>query len=381
MKTKQIDYVVLIIVIALALFGVLMVFSATFYTEQVKASSGLDSAIKQGILATTGMLIMLSISYVPFRTYNRFRIRGNPVIPIFVALISAGLLLYCILVGIIEGRGINGAQRWLTIFGISVQPSEIGRFAVLLFVADDLAHKKQDIPGCKNIIELVKLLFPSFLITGIISLLIIAGRSMSMCMTTLFLFACLLSAAGVKWQHLGIFAIIGGVAAVAMVFMEDYRVARVLIFRDPWRDTQGDGYQLIQSLYALANGGLFGVGPGNSRQKLSYLTYGESDFILSIIGEEYGFIGVLILLAAFALLVFRGYRIANYQSDAFGSFLAVGVTSTIWLQLVIHCLVVTSSMPPTGVPLPFISAGGTSMWIFMAQTGILLNISRYNRLL
>ena len=152
-------------------------------------------------------------------------------------------------------------------------------------------------------------------------------------------------------------------------------MARLTIFTNPWEDPRASGFQLIQSLYALGAGGLFGVGLGNSRQKYLFLTYCESDFILSIIGEEFGFVGVAVLLIVFIALIWRGTLTAMYAPDTFGLLMAAGITALIAIQVIINVAVVTSSMPPTGVPLPFISAGNTSLIIFMSEIGVLLNIS------
>ena len=172
-----------------------------------------------------------------------------------------------------------------------------------------------------------------------------------------------------------------GALALGVFFTvtEDYRMARAVIFTDPFSDPSDKGYQLVQSLYALGSGGLTGVGLGNSTQKYLYLTYGDSDFIFSIIGEEIGFIGIVAMLAVYALLMVRGLRCAWYAQDTYGLMMATGIISTIAIQLLINVAVCTSSMPPTGLPLPFISSGGSSIVIFMAETGILLNVSRFSR--
>ncbi len=417
MKTRPFDYVVALVVTGLVLFGIVMVFSASYYDAQVAGGSGLSDGIKQAILSAVGMAVMtiliffryttfnkwrITLSFPiapPYRTENRWRLAWRswpvnanmshgrsraggfrlyysvPILPALILLVSYGLLVYLFF----AGEETYGATRWLTIGGISIQPSEIARFGMLLFIADDLAANHKQIKRCESFLALIKVIMPSFLVAGLTTGLILSGKSMSMGMTALFLFFMMLIAAGVKGRHLGIMVLLGLVLATGLILMEPFRVARMAIFRDPWQDPQDTGYQLIQSLYALANGGLFGAGPGGSRQKFAYLTFGDSDFILSIIGEEYGFIGITLLIAVFGVLVFRGYRVANLAQDSYGAFLATGITSIVWIQLIINALVVTSSMPPTGLPLPFISAGGSSLVIFLAQMGVLLNISRHTR--
>ncbi len=165
-------------------------------------------------------------------------------------------------------------------------------------------------------------------------------------------------------------------AGAALLGLEGYRSSRLAIFQNPFADPQGDGYQLIQSLYALGSGGIFGTGLGSSRQKYLFLTYGESDFIFSIIAEELGLIGAMLLLAVYFVLIFRGIRVAMHCQDLFGSMMATGITAIIALQVLINVAVVTVSIPPTGVPLPFVSAGSSSLVILLAAVGVLLNISR-----
>jgi cell division protein FtsW len=183
-------------------------------------------------------------------------------------------------------------------------------------------------------------------------------------------------AAGINWKRFAVMLSACGVFGFVFTVTEAYRLRRLLIFLHPWSDPRGDGYQIVQSLYALGNGGLFGVGLGNSRQARLFLPYAESDFILSIIGEELGFVGFAVLVVFFWVLIWRGLLVATRAQDEFGMLMATGITSLIGIQFLINVLVVTSTMPPTGVPLPFISNGNTSLVIFMAAVGILLNISR-----
>ena len=251
---------------------------------------------------------------------------------------------------------------------------------MIVLTAKTLSNKDNlELARSWRIKELFSGLLPYFVILLIVAVLIVFEPSLTM---TLMLFAavlCMFIAAGIKWRILftlgGTAAIVGAIA----IWSQEWRRDRVGIFLTPWLDPNDTGYQLTQSLYALGSGGLLGVGLGNSKQKLLYLTYGNSDFILSIIGEELGFIGVTLLLIAFIILIVRSYVVAINCKDLFGTILAVGIVSTIAIQTVMNVAVATCSIPPTGVPLPFISSGNTSLIIFMAEMGILLNVSRQTR--
>lgn len=422
MKGRRYDYIIALVVVGLTLFGVVMVFSASYYDAQVSGENAWSNVTKQAALAVGGIVLMAVASNFRYTVFSSFRLplripmwriyrtenamvnawRSWPTnayvghermhdgrhvmtysVPVWSSLllvVSWGALLWLAVGG---GNNYYGASRWISLFGISVQPSEFARLGVILFLADDLSANYKQIRFCgNNLFALVKLLLPSFFVTGVTAVLIMLGNSMSMTMTTLILFLAMLTVARVKPRHLVLMIILGVALALALIFGGDeFRQVRFTIYHNPWNDPQNTGYQLIQSLYALANGGLFGAGPGGSRQKFAYLTFGDSDFILSIIGEEYGFVGIVLLLAAFSVLVWRGYKTASLARDSFGAFLAVGMTSIVWIQLLINALVVSASMPPTGLPLPFISAGGSSLLVFLGQMGVLLNITRHTRTL
>lgn len=370
------DYIIFVLVTALSLFGLIMVFSASYYTYAVKAgASGISVLLKQGWMVVIGLVLMIITMNIPYHLYNRFRVKGFSIVAVLAVLASVVLLM---IVLILPGD-LNGAKRWINIFGVSIQPSEIGRFAMIFFVADEFSRKREDLTQRRDFIRFAKAFAPSLFVAGGICALILAGSNLSMTAATGLTFICMCVAAGINWRFIALMCF--GALALGTLFTitESYRMARVLIFTDPFSDPQGNGYQVVQSLYALGAGGLTGVGIGNSTQKYLYLTYGDSDFIFAIIGEETGFIGIILLLAVYALLIYRGLRCAAFTVDTDGLLLATGIISTIAIQLIINVAVCTSSMPPTGLPLPFISAGGSSMIIFMVETGILLNVSRFSR--
>ncbi len=366
MKQKHpLDYLILGITIILTLFGLVMVFSASFYLSQSKGGEGIYFLTKQLLGAGIGILALLIACYVPYKVYNR------PLVPFFLMGVSVLLLVVVLFV---DSK--NNVNRFLTIGGVQFQPSEIGRFSLIVFIAWWVSKHGEDLRS-KNIKRFLKGLLWPLVATGVITGLILIGKNLSMAASTLMIALVLLLVAGVDWRPFAL--MLGGAVGFGVLFSvtEAYRMKRLTIFLDPWKDARGDGYQLVQSLYGLGAGGLFGVGLGNSRQKLLFLPYAESDFILSIIGEEFGFIGLMLLMAAFWILVWRGMLVSAKAPDEFGMLLGVGITALVGIQFLINVLVVTSSMPPTGVPLPFISAGNTSLVVFMTAVGILLNVSRH----
>ena len=224
--------------------------------------------------------------------------------------------------------------------------------------------------------NLTKGVFPMLFIMGAFGLVLLLQKNMSMMVILLMTGVVMLFLGGAEIKHLLLLAGIAAPILVVAVLIEDYRVSRVLMFMDPWESTEAGAYQLRQALLALGSGGVFGQGLNFSRQKLLFLPYGESDFIFAIIGEELGFVGCTLLILAYLFVIYRGVRIAMRCKDRFGSLVAAGITAVIGMQAAINIAVATSSIPPTGQTLPFVSAGGTSLVIFLAAAGILLNISR-----
>ncbi|MBN2879682.1 MAG: cell division protein FtsW [Clostridia bacterium] len=361
------DYIVAVAVIVLALFGIIMVFSATYYSEQASGNTGEEYFFSQVIGVILGILVMLILSYIDYRLFKN-------------KIIVYGLLIFSIvfLIVVYFTPKINGAHRWIDLGLFYFQPAEVARFAMIVFTAKTLSeYENLEIARSWRLKEVFSGLTPYFVVLVVISGLIVFEPSLTMTLMLIGAVFCMLIAAGMKWRlffTMGTFAAIAGALAI---ISKKWRLDRVMIFMTPWEDATDAGYQLTQSLYALGSGGLFGVGLGNSKQKLLYLTYGDSDFILSIIGEELGFIGVSILLIVFIVLIVRCFVIALNSRDLFATILAVGIASTIAIQTVLNVGVATCSIPPTGVPLPFISSGNTSLVIFMAEMGILLNISRH----
>ncbi len=368
MKKGSPDFVVLIIVVGLVIFGMLMVFSASYYNTQVEGGSGYYYLTKQAIGAGIGFVVMIIISFIDYHILQK----GG--LSFLFLIISIGLLVLVLAIG--EEK--NGAVRWLDLKIFSFQPSEIARLAMLIFTANFISRRSKAL-RTDSIAEYFKISFPVIFFLVLTCGLIIVEPNLSMMISVLAVIFCILVASGTHTKPLLSMVGLGALTGAAFIFASDYRMKRLQIFLDPWKDSRGDGYQLVQSLYALGSGGIKGVGLGNSKQKHLYLTFGESDFILSVIGEELGYIGVILLIGVFGILIYRGIKIAQSAPDSFGLLLGSGIVSMIAIQVIIHIAVITSSMPPTGMPLPFVSAGNTSLIMFMAAIGVLLNISRKSK--
>ena len=285
-----------------------------------------------------------------------------------------GLTFVLLALVFVPGLGMEsyGAKRWVSILGFSIQPSEIAKFALVIFTAAYMSDNHEKVKTLKG-------LMPVLIVGGLMCVLIMLEPSMSVTMCIAFVTLFMLIIGGMSKKHTLMFSIPAAAMVPLLVVLEPYRLKRLLAFIDPWASPQGEGFQLIQSLYSLGDGGWFGVGLFNSRQKYLFLPFAESDFILSIIGEEIGFIGTILLMAVFFLLVYRLIKIALGAKDRFGAMLVSGVAFIIAVQTLLNIAVVTGSIPPTGLPLPFISSGGTSVMVFMAGIGICLNVLRQSR--
>ncbi len=285
-----------------------------------------------------------------------------------------GLTFVLLALVFVPGLGMEsyGAKRWVSILGFSIQPSEIAKFALVIFTAAYMSDNHEKVKTLKG-------LMPVLIVGGLMCLLIMLEPSMSVTMCIAFVTLFMLIIGGMSKKHTLMFSIPAAAMVPLLVVLEPYRLKRLLAFIDPWASPQGEGFQLIQSLYSLGDGGWFGVGLFNSRQKYLFLPFAESDFILSIIGEEIGFIGTILLMAVFFLLVYRLIKIALGAKDRFGAMLVSGVAFIIAVQTLLNIAVVTGSIPPTGLPLPFISSGGTSVMVFMAGIGICLNVLRQSK--
>jgi len=362
-KIGRIDYPIVLMVGLLCAFGLVMVFSASYYYAQNTASVGYDGYYyirKQAMYLAIGFPLMLMISLIDFRKLEKFKVVG--------ILLSIALLVLVL----VFGQETNGAKRWIVIGGQSIQPSEIAKFGMMLYMCAFMAKKHAVMQSFS------KGMLPMLLVIGIICGLVMLQPNMSMAVIMGLMGYALLFIGGCDTKQMLLLAVVFAALFALLAVIEPYRVAGLTSLVNPWEDALGDGYQLIQSYYALGSGGLFGVGLNNSHQKLLYMTYGESDFIFAIVCEELGLIGGIAVLAAYGFIVYRGIRIALLCRDRFGSMLAGGITVVFGLQVFVNIGVCTGLLPTTGQALPFISAGGSSMMIFLAAMGVLLSISRFN---
>lgn len=361
-RPKSPDFIIFFAVMALLAIGVIMVYSSSAVSAYVNFSDSYYFLKRQLIWVSLGFLAMLftmSLDYHVWRTLAK---------PIMLGTLI--LLLLVLIPGV--GKVVNGARRWIGFgsFG-AFQPSEIAKLSMTLFCADSLS-RYQD-----RINSFFKGLMPHLVMLAIIFGLILKEPDLGTALViggTVFI---LLFSAGAKISHLVSLGVTGIAGIIVAIIVEPYRLRRLLAFSDPWSDPLNTGYHIIQSLYAIGSGGLFGVGLGRSREKFLYLPEPHTDFIFAILAEELGFIGTVTIVLLFFLFAWRGFKVAVSAPDIFGSMLAAGITSMIGLQALMNIAVVTASMPVTGIPLPFISFGGSALIFTLAGVGILLNISRY----
>lgn len=348
----------LIIPVLLSLFGALMVYSASKYSAEISYGNKFYFLKKQLIGVSLGAVAMIFTA-----NFNYVRLKKIRYPLLIISLVA--------LVLVFTPFGVEnyGAKRWIKFFGITIQPSEIVKFAFVVYAAAYFSNKPE------RALSLAGLL-PVLGVGGGICVLIMLEPNMSITVCVGAIMLIMLFVAGVKFRHLAIIIAPLLVLAPVLIIIEPYRLKRLLAFINPWASPKGEGYQLLQSLYALGSGGLFGTGLFKSRQKYRFLPFAESDFILSIIGEELGFFGAAILFIAIGFFVYRGLVAAAKCKTYFGTLLGIGIISVFAVQAGVNALVVTGSIPPTGLPLPLISSGNTSIIVFLAAFGVLYNLSR-----
>lgn len=357
-KTKRMDYSFLTVVLILLCYGLIMVFSASSASAHYQHGDVYYFIKRQLAWAAIGLGIMFLISRISYKTIYKYSLH--------ILAVSVILLLLVL----VAGTTVNGAKRWLGFGSFSFQPSEVAKFAIIVFLSRSLSVNTNALN------RFTKGFLPYVGIIGFVALLVFLEPHLSGAIVIGLTGFAIMWAAGAKLKHfcaVGIPTVIIGVIAM---FSADYRAARVMTFFDPFKDTSGSGWQIVQSLYAIGSGGFFGLGLGQSRQKYLYLPEPQNDFIFSIICEELGFIGAILVIALFALLIWKGIKIALKAPDRYSSLVVIGIISLIAIQVIINIAVVSSSMPATGMPLPFFSYGGTSLVFILAQMGVILSISR-----
>jgi len=361
-KSGRYNIWLIISLVLLILIGFIFVYSSSMYSAQLNYGDKFYFLKKQIIGALIGVVALLFTANFNYQLYNKYKI---PII--IVSLVLLALVF-------IPGLGVSnyGAQRWIKMPGFTIQPSEIAKFGFVIFCSAYLSKNKDITHTFKGII-------PILVAGGLMCLLIMLEPNMSITICVGLVMFIMLFIGGAKIKHFLILGVPVLALGILLVVIEPYRMERLVAFINPWANPQGEGYQLIQSLYGLSAGGLFGVGIFNSRQKYLFLPFSESDFIFSIIGEETGFFGCLFVIILFGIMIYQGIKISMQAKDRFGSYLACGIVAVIATQVLVNIAVVSGSIPPTGVPLPFISAGSTALVVFMAAIGILINIQKQSR--
>ncbi|SFA46499.1 spore cortex peptidoglycan biosynthesis regulator SpoVE [Parageobacillus thermantarcticus] len=362
-KKSTPDFLLIILTFSLLAIGLIMVYSASAIWAEYKFHDSFFFAKRQLLFAGVGiiaMFVIMNIDYWTWRDWSK------------ALMIACFVLLVLVL---IPGVGMvrNGSRSWIGVGAFSIQPSEFMKLAMIAFLAKYLSENQKNITSFKRgLLPALMLLFIAF---GMIMLQPDLGTGTVMvgtCIAMIFV-------AGARVSHFIGLGVLGLAGFVALVLSAPYRIKRITSFLNPWEDPLGSGFQIIQSLYAIGPGGLFGLGLGQSRQKFFYLPEPQTDFIFAILAEELGFIGGSLVLLLFSLLLWRGVRIALGAPDLYGSFLAIGIICMVAIQVMINIGVVTGLMPVTGITLPFLSYGGSSLTLMLMAIGVLLNISKHAR--
>lgn len=363
MRRDSVNLVLLVSILLISFFGIVMIYSASYVWADYKFDNPYKFVINQGIFFGLGVVLMFVISHIDYRKYYNF---SNLII-----IVCMSLLILVLIPGV--GTVRNGSRSWFGIGSFGIQPSEFMKLGLIIFTSKYLVNNERILKNFKKgILPILSVLLLTFFLimlqpdfgTGMIIIMSILG---------------LLFVGGVDFKFFLKLGIVGIVGIVGLILIAPYRIKRILSFLNPWLDPLGSGFQIIQSLYAIGPGGLFGYGFLNSRQKHFYLPEPQTDFIFSIISEEFGFMGILIVSCLFLLIIFNGFKISRGCNDLFGKYLAFGITFQLAFQCVLNLMVVVGLIPVTGVTLPFLSYGGSSLLITLCSMGIILNISRYQR--
>lgn len=359
----KVDYLLLISVIIIAVFGVIMIYSASNVWAEYKFNDPYKFVKNQLLFLVIGLVFIYIVSKIDYKNYHNY---SNYIL--------IGCIILLILV-LIPGIGTvrNGSRSWFGIGSFGIQPSEFTKLALIMFTAKYLSKNIKDMKYIKK--GVLPILGLTIIIFGLIMLQPDFGTGFIMVCTIIGM----LFVAGVNFNFFFKIAGVGIVAIIGLIIAAPYRVSRILSFLNPWQDPLGSGFQIIQSLYAIGPGGLFGFGFGNSRQKHFYLPEPQTDFIFSIISEEFGILGIIIISTLFLIIFIRGFKIARNCKDLFGKFLVTGIIFGLAFQTLLNLMVVVGLIPVTGVTLPFLSYGGSSLLITLVGMGIVLNVSRYQK--
>ena len=359
---KKIDKPLLFTTLFLIVFGIVMIYSASSIWSEYKFNDGFHYVKLQTLFAVIGIVLMFIVSKINYKFYYK---KANTVI-----LICLGLLILVLIPGIGSIR--NGSRSWFGIGPLGVQPSEAAKLGLIIFASKYLSNSREFLKSYK------KGVFPILLVTLFFFGLIMLQPDLGTGVILTLAIISLLFVSGVNMKFFFIMGILGIIGIIGLIIIAPYRMARITSFVNPWKDPLGTGFQIIQSLYAIGPGGLFGRGFGSSIQKHFYLPEPQTDFIFSIITEEFGIVGAIIIITSFIIILYRGIKIALNSKDLFSKYLAFGMTFQIIFQAMLNLMVVSGMIPVTGVTLPFLSYGGSSLLISIVSIGILLNISKNN---
>jgi cell division protein FtsW len=358
-RVEGFDIIVLVMAVILTCFGVVMVYSASSVMAAKKFHDGFYFLKRQSLFALVGFVGMGVLMQIDYHIWKKWAV------PLFF--ICFFLLLVVFVPGI--GGTAKGASRWIRFPGFNFQPSELAKVALIIYMAYSL-DKRQD-----KLKQFMSGFFPYLLILGVFIVVLLCQHDMGAAMTMGAVAIVMLFAAGTRVQYIVGMVLVALPGICYLIFTKAYRMRRITAFLDPWQDPTDAGFQIIQSWLALGTGGIFGQGLGEGKQKLFYLPEAHTDFILSVCGEELGFLGVIVIASMFLLLVQRSIRVAIAAEDNFGRFLAFGIAVLIGLEGFINMAVVTGMLPTKGIALPFVSYGGSSLIITLCAVGILLNVS------
>jgi len=362
-KKLRMDWFLLAITLILALFGSVMVYSASAMISFRETGGGTYFAYfyKQFGFTLAGIAIMLVVARIDYKRIL------NPWVVYGLLAFTAALLI-----AVFAFPAINGARRWIRIAGFSVQPSELAKVTLPVFLAYFLTKKEGAVGSIKETV------IPCLAILGLLGGLVFMEPDLGTVIVLCAVFVSVYFAGGARIIHVAAVSLLLGAVGAAALILAPWRLERLMAFMDPFAKSDTSGYQVVQSLYAIGSGGVLGAGFARGEQKLFYLPYPYSDFIFAVVGEELGLIGTMAVLIAFALLLWRGARAALLAPDRFGMLLGIGLITGIIVQALFNMSVVISILPPKGIPLPFISYGGSSILVTLFSVGLLLSISQYS---
>jgi cell division protein FtsW len=346
--------------VGLALFGVVMVYSASAVLAQKENGSQFHYVLKQGVWVAIGFVVMLLAMQ-----FNYQQLKNRRVVYTLLILCTIGLI------SVFGFSSVNGAHRWIKLPGANLQPSEVSKLSLIIFLAYFLEKRAGD-EG-----DFWRTFVPCGLVTGFLAALVVIEPDFGTAMMLVLIFTVVIYTAGARVRHLALAAAPALVVAAGLLILVPWRLKRLMVFLDPWADQQGGGFQVVQSLIAIGSGGTNGLGFAQGKQKMLFLPFAHSDFIFAVVGEELGLVGALAVVAVFALFLWRGVRTALLAPDRFGMLLSLGIVTSIVAQALFNISVVLSLVPTKGIPLPFISYGGSSLVPTLAAVGILLNVSQH----